>query len=594
MGLEEDELAPLGQGQDPVGYVIGTDEATPLEFWVGVGPNDFLQLDDVVAVARDLPNGEQVRIYGVVEQLRARQDGVRFDNDVFLASEGLMPAEVSEAAKVLATRFKPETFVPPRPGSPAFKAAGADREVALFFDDMDAKLPAGLSADGQPIYLNMEFLDGSRGAHVNISGVSGVATKTSYATFLLHSVFTSGVLGGKEKNTKALIFNVKGEDLLWLDYANTTLDQDDLDGYEALGLPAHAFRSVQLWAPPRDRSTMAPFVGSRTDNYLKPFVWTLQEFCDDQLLPFLFADAQDERQQYTTTVAQVTAKLASEADTSSYQDGAIGLDGTKITTFAQLCDAIEVRVMDDSSDEWRGRAIGMGSAQAFVRRLFSAKSHLEHIIRGNVPNVDKYRIDMGKQVTVVDLHQLHDRAQRFVVGVMLRRAFQEKEDQGTREPVTYVVLDELNKYAPREGRSPIKEILLDISERGRSLGVVLIGAQQTASEVERRVIANSAIRVVGRLDTAEAGRSEYAWLPTAQRQRSTIIKPGTMLVNQPEIPVPLAIEFPFPAWATRVSEANRDDLPDHVEEVAHQHPDDIYEDLGVDAQLDENGEELPF
>ena len=35
----------------------------------------------------------------------------------------------------------------------------------------------------------------------------------------------------------------------------------------------------------------------------------------------------------------------------------------------------------------------------------------------------------------------------------------------------FLVLDELNKYAPREGRSPIKEVLLDIAERGRSLGV---------------------------------------------------------------------------------------------------------------------------
>ena len=27
-----------------------------------------------------------------------------------------------------------------------------------------------------------------------------------------------------------------------------------------------------------------------------------------------------------------------------------------------------------------------------------------------------------------------------------------------------------------------------------------------------------------------------------------------MFVSQPEIPVPLAVEFPFPAWATRLSE----------------------------------------
>jgi DNA helicase HerA-like ATPase len=119
----------------------------------------------------------------------------------------------------------------------------------------------------------------------------------------------------------------------------------------------------------------------------------------------------------------------------------------------------------------------------------------------------------------------------------------------------FVVLDELNKYAPREGSSPIKEVLLDIAERGRSLGVILVGAQQTASEVERRIVANSAVRVVGRLDSAEAGRPEYGFLPAVQRQRALLAKPGTMFVNQPEIPVPLCVQFPFPAWATRPGEA---------------------------------------
>ena len=117
------------------------------------------------------------------------------------------------------------------------------------------------------------------------------------------------------------------------------------------------------------------------------------------------------------------------------------------------------------------------------------------------------------------------------------------------------MLDELNKYAPRDGTSPIKELLLDVAERGRSLGIVLIGAQQTASEVERRVVANSAIRVVGRLDPAEAGRPEYGFLGDIARRRATILKPGSMFVSQPELPVPLLVQFPFPAWATRPSES---------------------------------------
>ena len=100
-------------------------------------------------------------------------------------------------------------------------------------------------------------------------------------------------------------------------------------------------------------------------------------------------------------------------------------------------------------------------------------------------------IGVRSQVSVIDIHNLHDRAKRFVVGVVIKKLFEAKERSGQARPLVFLVLDELNKYAPREGWSPIKEVLLDIAERGRSLGVILIGAQQTASEVERRVVANS-------------------------------------------------------------------------------------------------------
>ena len=165
-----------------------------------------------------------------------------------------------------------------------------------------------------------------------------------------------------------------------------------------------------------------------------------------------------------------------------------------------------------------------------------------------------------QQVTVVDLHNLRERAQRFVVGVVLAAETARKEAAGLGS-LLFTMIDELNKYAPREGNSPIKDVLLDIAERGRSLGIILIGAQQTASEVERRIVANSSIKVVGRLDPAEAGRPEYGFLPPSQRTRATLAKPGAMFVSQPEIPVPLAVEFPFPAWATRKSECGTPPAP---------------------------------
>lgn len=552
-----------------VGRVIGTDDATPLEFWVSVADGQYLQLDDVVALERHLPNDEEVKIYGMVGQVRARHEGARFDSDVFLIEDGVLPAEVSEAAQVTATRFEPEVFVPPRPGQAVRRARGDERDAALFFDKMEERLAIGLSRSNEPLYANLEFFDGRRGAHVNISGISGVATKTTYATFLLHSLFESGVLGARVVNTKALIFNVKGEDLLFLDRPNLALDDTQADRYRALGLPAEPFRSVGIFAPPRRGSTSgAPDVYARTEG-VTSFYWSLAEFCHDDLLPFLFADSEDDRSQYTMVVYNVMAQLR---HASRLDDGSVVIEGSTLRSFRGLVDFITLRVQDEEDRyQWAGPAIGTGTINAFVRRLQGAVRHVEHLIRADLPNPGRHRIALEHQVTVVDIHNLHDRAKRFVVGVTVRGAFDEKETAGQSEELLMIVLDELNKYAPREGSSPIKEILLDVAERGRSLGVILIGAQQTASEVERRIIANSSIRVVGRLDSAEASRDEYGFLPAVQRQRATILKPGTMLVTQPEIPVPLVLEFPFPAWATRASEAGPAPVGDH--------PDDPFEGL---------------
>jgi len=551
-----------------VGRVVGTQEATPLDFSVAVAPGQLLQLDDVVALERTLPDGSAVRMYGVVTQISARHEGAHFDSDVFLIESGVLPAEISEVAAVSATRFEPEIFVPPLPGAHVRIAHGLDRDQALFFDRMRQKLPIGLGHDEQPLFANLEFIDGTRGAHVNISGISGVATKTTYATFLLQSLFTSGALGTEAVNTKALVFNVKGEDLLFLDRDNVELDPEEAARYKLLGLEPQAFRSVSFFAPPKiDSPSAVPDVASRATG-VSSFFWTLAEFCQQGLLPFLFADAEDDRQQYTMVVHNVTARLQKEA--TPLPDGAVMIDGNEVRTFRDLVDFVSTKVDDDMDREyWAGRAIGPGSTGAFVRRLSSAVRHVDRLIRGDVANPERHRIELQSQVNVVDLHNLNDRAKRFVVGVTVRRAFEEKERAGRARPLLFLVLDELNKYAPRDGSSPIKEILLDVAERGRSLGVILIGAQQTASEVERRIIANSAIRVVGRLDGAEAGRDEYRFLPAPQRQRATIIKPGTMIVNQPELPVPLVVEFPFPAWATRASEAapSSDSVDDPLEGI---------------------------
>ncbi|MPZ26992.1 MAG: ATP-binding protein [Micromonosporaceae bacterium] len=543
----------------PVGRVLGTADATPLTFWTAVNPGSWLQLDDVVVTHRDLPDREPITIAGVVTAIRARHEGAQFDSDVFAIADGMLPAQVQEAAEITTTRVDPEVYVPPAPGAVVHRASGEARAAALHFDRMPRRIPIGTGRDGAPVYLNADFLDGTRGAHVSISGVSGVATKTSFATFLLYSAFHSGALGGDGVNARALVFNVKGEDLNFLDHPNTGLDEPTSAAYANLGLPAGAFADVHVYAPPRlGDPAGTPDVASRTAG-VDAFYWTLAEFCQQRLLSYVFADADDERQQYTMVVHAVAAMLAKYAEPlESGGSGAIVIDGVRLTTYPDLVDhLVELLSDEETRGRWAGSALGLGTVNAFSRRLIASKRDLARLIRGDLATRAPHTVNTAEsaKVTVVDLHNLPDRAQRFVVGVILRTEFERKERSGSARPLLFVVLDELNKYAPRDGDSPIKQVLLDVAERGRSLGVVLVGAQQTASEVERRIVANSAVRVVGRLDPAEASRPEYGFLPPAQRQRALLAKPGTMFVSQPEIPVPLCVEFPFPSWATRPGEA---------------------------------------
>jgi DNA helicase HerA-like ATPase len=539
------------EGPEPraAGVVLGTEDAGPLEFWIGVHDDQLVQLDDLIVVEATVPGGGHVTFYGIVDQVRKRYEGAEFDSDAFRAAEGVLPVQIAYAAHVQTTRIDPEVFMPPDPGTAVRVVHGADFQKALYIDRMDRKIPIGMTRTGEPIYANLEFLDGTRGAHASISGVSGVATKTSYATFLLYSLFHSGTLGLESAYTKAIVFNVKGEDLLWLDRPNARLEDDDRRAYERLGLRAGPFQSVGLFAPVRRSSNVPmPDTGTRQDG-VRPYCWTLRDFAAERLLRFAFADAEDARSQIGFVVTQVERELERAARQGDPNDPGLELHGNCLRSFSDLVEAVSTNLGGMTYNA------APGTLDAFRRRLHAAAQHMGHLVRGDTAALP-HRIDWdANQVTVIDIHKLHGTAQMFVVGVVLKRMMERKEAQGTARPLVFVVLDELNKYAPRSGWSPIQDVLLDIAERGRSLGVSLFGAQQTASEVERRVVANAALKVVGRLDAAEAERGEYGFLTPVARRRATILSPGTMIVSQPEIPTPILLHFPFPSWATRESEA---------------------------------------
>ncbi len=572
-----------------MGRVIGTQDATPLEFWVLLDKGEAVQVDEAIVVEADSPIGP-LKLFGMVDIIRARHQGSTFDSDVVEAERGL-PVELSIAAHVKVTRLDPEYYYPPLPGNPVRVVSGEEYARALFMDKMERKFPLGLSLSRKEVvYGNLDFLNGRKGAHINISGISGIATKTTYSTFLLHSLLHCEALSDPT-NTHAIIFNVKGEDLLFLDKRNNILTPEDLAEYEKLGLPAEPFDSVQFYVPPAEtpRGPIMPKVGARRANEVTPYFWTVRSFCRDKLLRYLFADAGEDSSLLSTLVYQVERRLSEAAEEAEKRGPGPGIflriekkskgekgaeeepnevgEEKEIRDFPSLMKAIEVIAGST------GQATG--TVGAFMRRLYGIEDKISYVIRDpDDADPAKHTINWrNSQVTVVSLTGLYEVGKSFVVGSVLQQIQKEKEATGSAEPLCFIVVDELNRYAPREGWSPIRERLLEIAERGRSSGTILIGAQQTASEVERRIVANPAFRVVGRLDAAEAERAEYGFLSPTLRQRATILTSGRMIVSQPDIPTPVPVCFPMPAWATRADEVEKP--PRNLKLAPHRRSEDL-------------------
>ncbi len=570
-------MSALGQR---VGLVSGVEPSASGAFAVVLDEKAHLAVDDLVGVESAVPGiTDPVRTFGIVTENHAELEGAQYQSDTHRISDlGLRPAQLVRSAQVAVTRILPEIWVAPSPGAAVYRVAGQSRRQAIYHDTMSRPLPVGVDARGEPVYIDVRYFDGDSGGHMSISGISGVATKTTYALFFLR-LLVAGGLGPEAANTRVLVFNVKGEDLLWLDKRSNQFATEDSRLWQQLGTAPAPFAlagdagsgpSVSYWAPPAAaaRDTVVADVAGRQQG-VRAFYWTPQEFVDQGLLRFVFTDPADERSQLGFVEERVRTRLQRECLPVG-TDGTLELDGRRISDLASLALAIgeKLEPEDDPDPDpaWTGR-VAPGTISAFMRRLLAAASpmRLGRLVRCGSPR----NIDRGlANLTVVSIANLHEHAQRFVVGALLKETFEEKEQTGRRLPLSIVMLDELNKYAPRSGDSPIKEMLVDIAQRGRSLGVLLVGAQQSASRVDASVLDNAAIKVVGRMDAAEVMHDQYGWMLPSMRERARLLRPGQMVLQQPTVPVPLTLRFPRVPWATRADEVAADPEADPFQGLA--------------------------
>ena len=159
--------------------------------------------------------------------------------------------------------------------------------------------------------------------------------------------------------------------------------------------------------------------------------------------------------------------------------------------------------------------------------------------------------------TVIDLFSLRmtPGLQRFVVAAVFHQLVRLRSEDPTPGLRFVVMLDELNRFAPRNSSDPITQIIETVASEMRSQGVILLGAQQQASLVAPRVIANSAVRAIGRSDTLELGSEVWKALDRSARDAAAQLQADEKLLVQPNFRAPMLAKIPFPPFALKKEHA---------------------------------------
>jgi DNA helicase HerA-like ATPase len=162
----------------------------------------------------------------------------------------------------------------------------------------------------------------------------------------------------------------------------------------------------------------------------------------------------------------------------------------------------------------------------------------------------------NNDVFVIDIAKLPEDKQAFVFGDAVRTIYNLKlgeydGEQNVQPPNRIIVfIDELNKYASKDvpKTSPILRELLDVTERGRSLGVILFGAEQFRSAIHDRITGNCATHAYGRTNSIETSMRDYNSLPPTYKNMLVRLEQGDYLVQNPVFRSLLKIHFPKPIY----------------------------------------------
>ncbi|MEI8388321.1 MAG: ATP-binding protein [bacterium] len=554
-----------------IGRVVATEKkpntAQTFSFWtnldspVGIGTIVKIESDRVYS---DKKNAEYKRtIYGIVNEGISYTDLESPMHDYISADREPQENRLAQTerpeiryytASVL--KMEPEEPIQPVPIGNVFLAEDADVKKSLRMDKFeDSQIPVGLYVNGEnqsPVYLDSNFLLGPEAAHLNVTGVSGLATKTSIIEFLLSSIFQKYQSDNNEK-IATVLFNVKGYDLLFLDQPAENLSEEEKEMYKKLGMEVNAFENVEYYAPYKDDGVNLNTL--RTNDHLmhnvNPLSWGLEEIFDHVQVLLNNDDIDAKADAFLSFMKE---KVINQDKPDSHY-----CVHKKIKNFNDLEEWFQ-RIFAEAGDEEKGNGEGKqqwrGHAIPTIRKIYNRLMNIKTRCKGLVTN-DSSMHDLpwgefkDKGVYVVDIAGMIPIAQDLVFTRTVEKLKEQLENKKLGVDKVIIFVDELNKYASGDsGNSYLKQTLLEISERGRYLGLILFSAQQFKSQVHKRIVGNCGTSIYGRMDMDELASQGYSVMPSSIKAELTVLEKGKLLIRHPHFNQYIFVRFPRPPFMT--------------------------------------------
>lgn len=561
---------------DIIGRILATEKnPTTIDvftFWTD--PQLVLNPFDVVKV-QHVNNSFS---YGVIEDIAHITDAASFLTNFISSDFGDVNAEENTfrvgmnyvTAKVICNTAN--IYIPLQNNAKVMLATAEEINYALGLDGIRNPLICGYlemyngTANCEkvtlPVNLNSKFIIGPEGAHLNISGISGLAAKTSYAMFLLKAIqdiyINKSRKDDNEDSVAFVLFNVKGKDLLAIDQTNDFADEqvpeeaktETLRMYQQLGLSAEPFKNVHYYYPYSNESYWNTYM-SKEDvanniaiKKAKLFKYIYQD--DKDNLDLMFANIDDPTQTMESVISYIISGQSEFRTINSWND---------------FLDAVKQRCKTDSPI--KDKEIPVVSWRKFYRIVNKSISSSGGIFASSI-NENKAETRIGdalkyikkNEVHVIDIAKLSEDKQAYVFGDAIRTIYdlqlgQYAENENVNPPSKIIIfIDELNKYASKDApkNSPILRQVLDVAERGRSLGIILFAAEQFRSAIHDRVTGNCSTHAYGRTNSIEVTKSDYKSIPSVYKTMLTRLKQGEYIIQNPIFRSLLNIKFPKPIY----------------------------------------------